>query len=132
MHSIESAEGKPKLYITQPSLSTPTRSMQAYYHSGNEEQAVKKKEEERQVEEADSKLMKKAFNEMTIEEKVNYFCSLPFHAPKVKCQVVTEEKTLIGIIEGYKESMVKIKLGSKPEPVSVAIDQIEEINLIGF
>lgn len=141
MHSIKLSEEKPKLYITQPSLSNPTRTMQSFYHSGdskeasetsNQEVGDQESEEELESKNTVNSFKKKAFNEMTIEEKVMYFSSQPFHAPKLTCQIVTKEKTMIGIIEEYQGNTVKIKAGKKSNLVSIAMDQIEEINLIGF
>ncbi|WP_084040765.1 CotO family spore coat protein [Gracilibacillus boraciitolerans] len=69
---------------------------------------------------------------MTLEEKVTYYASMPFHVPKVKCEIVTERKKHVGFINDYQNKMVLVKVASKPEPISIPIDHIKEINLIGF
>lgn len=134
MHSIKLNEEKPKLYITQPSLSNPTRTMQSYYHSGNEESETNEQESAQLLEEDNdtTSSKKKSFSEMTIEEKIIYLSSQPFHAPKVNCQIVTRDKTLIGTIEDDEADTIRIKVGSRGKLTSISKEQIEEINLIGF
>ncbi|SFL36390.1 Spore coat protein CotO [Gracilibacillus orientalis] len=132
MDSISEKRELPKLYITQPDLAEPKRSMQSHYHSVS---AYDKPQQSQDIPSqyiSKKQLENKKFKEMTILEKVIYFASMPFHVPRVKCEIITERKKYVGLIEDYQNEMVIIKVASKPRPVSVPMKQIEEINMVGF
>src|SRR5699024_5596148 len=101
MNSAKTNEGKPKLYIIQPSFKKPSRDMQTIYHSSNEPDPKVTDEKEKEQSEGGDSFNRKQFNDMTIEEKVIYFSTLPFQAPKVKSQIITNKRTFIGIIQDY-------------------------------
>ncbi|WP_163583153.1 CotO family spore coat protein [Gracilibacillus saliphilus] len=132
MDSISEKKELPKLYISQPNLTEPKRTMQSHYHavSANDKQPHAADYSSRYLPEKE--LKKKNFDEMTILEKVIYFASMPFHLPKVKCELITERKKYIGKIEDYQNEMVIIKVASKQRPVSVPLQQIKEINMFGL
>ncbi|SHM40916.1 CotO family spore coat protein [Gracilibacillus kekensis] len=131
--SVQTNKELPKLYITQPDLAEPSRSMQSYYQSTNKYQKREENDEiVKKQKVASDQLDKKKFKDMTLKEKVIYFASMPFHVPKVKCELQTERKKYVGIIEDFQNQMVMVKVASKQAPVSIPIDHIKEINLIGF
>ncbi len=133
MSSVKENNELPKLYITQPDLVEPTRSMQSHYQAKNRYQEEEENLEPVRKQKFDpDKLAKKKFKEMSIEEKVTYYASMPFHVPKVKCELLTERKKYVGIIEDFQNQMVLINVASKSTSISIPIDQIKEINLIGF
>ncbi|UOR13110.1 CotO family spore coat protein [Halobacillus amylolyticus] len=73
------------------------------------------------------------FRDMTIEEKVNYFISLPAQVPKMKCEVSTPgEGQIRGYIQRYEEGMVYMKTFQKPFQKEVALEDIQSIRLLGF
>ncbi|ENH95917.1 hypothetical protein J416_13574 [Gracilibacillus halophilus YIM-C55.5] len=76
--------------------------------------------------------VKKRFKDMTLEEKVIHFANKPFHVPKAKCHIITEQKGYFGYIDDYQDDMVIIKLVNRARPISIPFEQIEEIKLIGF
>ncbi|WP_058308118.1 CotO family spore coat protein [Gracilibacillus massiliensis] len=131
--SVQTNKEVPKLYITQPELAEPSRSMQSHYQSTSKYQKEQEDHDPVNNQKIDrSQLEKKKFKNMTLEEKVTYFASMPFHVPKVKCELHTERKKYVGIIEDYQNSMVMVNVASKTAPISIPIDHIKEINLIGF
>ncbi|WP_208590200.1 CotO family spore coat protein [Gracilibacillus suaedae] len=132
MDSISKKQELPKLYITQPNMAEPKRTMQSQYHSVSAYDETQQSQDIPNQHFSKKQLKNKKFNEMTIKEKVIYFASMPFHVPKVKCELITERKKYIGLIEDYQNEMVIIKVASKPRPISVPLDQIKEINMVGF
>ncbi|MFD2657530.1 CotO family spore coat protein [Gracilibacillus thailandensis] len=132
MDSTSEKRELPKLYITQPNMAEPKRTMQSQYHSVSAYEKPQQSQDISNQYYSKNQLKNKKFNEMTIKEKVMYFASMPFHVPKVKCELITERKKYIGLIEDYQNDMVIIKVASKPRPVSVPLDQIKEINMFGL
>lgn len=144
MDSLNRKNQIPKLYITQPKITEPNRTMQSHFHSAVKHTksetkdypkgSKKRSKRNRPVDSLDEEKTseKKKFKDMTLKEKVMHFAKMPFHAPRVKCQVVTERKTYIGIITDYHQDMVVMRVASKNQPVSIPFKQISEINLVGF
>ncbi|GAB2532811.1 CotO family spore coat protein [Gracilibacillus alcaliphilus] len=125
MSFIKEDKECPKLYITQPDFSKPTRRMQTVYQSNR--QAEKPA--------ADTELAvpnTKKVTEMTLEEKVRYFAAKPSHLPKARCRITTEKRTYLGLIQHYQNEMVTIKVSSKTTPVTIPFNQIEAIDIVGF
>ncbi|MFC4386878.1 CotO family spore coat protein [Gracilibacillus marinus] len=123
MDSVKENNPSPKLYIHQPKLQSPFVQMQGVFKTTtlNDETTEKVLDKE-----------KKRFRDMTVKDKVEYFASIPVHLPRVRCEVVTERRKYVGFIHGYQNSMVMIKTASKIDEVAVPIDQINEINIVGF
>ncbi len=132
MDSISENRELPKLYITQPNLAEPKRTMQSRYHSVSAYDKPRQSQDIPDQYISKKQLENKTFNEMTILEKVIYFASMPFHVPRVKCELITERKKYIGLIDDYQNDMVIIKVASKPRPISIPLKQIKEINMVGL
>ncbi|UOQ46949.1 spore coat CotO family protein [Gracilibacillus caseinilyticus] len=144
MESNNSNREIPRMYIAQPNHAEPRRSMQSAYHSTNynkpkqpskkQPKQIKpaKKRQKQEVETPAPTMEKKKFKDMDVKEKVIYFADMPFHVPKNKCQIVTERRKYTGLIEGFQNDMVVLKVVNKSQPVSVPLEQIQEINLVGF
>lgn len=113
------------MYITQPSIQFTERHMQSTY-SGKAEKAMQ--HEERNV----SKKNKKKFLDMNIEERLEYFLSQPFYAPKVKCEIRTDQRKFVGYIQSIEENSVELLLPGRKKEITVQLDEIEEVNLFGF
>lgn len=132
MNSAKTNEDKPKLYIIQPSLDEPSRDMQSIYYSRNDTDSKEIDDPRLEETEDEENFDKKQFNDMTIEEKALYFSSIPFQAPKMKSEIITHNRSFIGIIQNYQNATVMAIVANKTEPISIPIDQIKEINLVGF
>ncbi|UOQ86493.1 CotO family spore coat protein [Gracilibacillus salinarum] len=136
----------PRMYIAQPNHAEPKRSMQTAYRSSNynkSKQSAKpqskpkqvrpaKKRQKQEAEAPTPTMEKKKFKDMDVKEKVIYFADMPFHVPKNKCQIVTERRKYTGLIEDFQNDMVVLKVVNKSQPVSIPLEQIQEINLAGF
>lgn len=74
----------------------------------------------------------KKFKDMTIEEKVVYFANTPSFAPKVKCEVKTEEKIYRGLITDFEENIVYMRFGNRSVKTQIPLDTINSIRMLGF
>ena len=75
---------------------------------------------------------KKQFKEMTLEEKVLYLADSPTYAPKIKCEIKTEDKFYRGIVTDFSDGTVFMQVGKKSAATSILFETITEIRLIGF
>lgn len=149
---------EPLLYIHQEKRQTPIAPMQQDYytdHNKKQNNISKKKipsesqkrtrplrrtflteeneHESSQVEELDKQeVQEKSFKEMDIEERVHYFVSRPSHAPQLKCEVQTNEKTFRGVITGYEEKIVFVQVGKRSTSIKLELSEIISIRLLGF
>lgn len=144
----------PLLYIHQPMLKPPKAAMQSNYrtpnhstellmHEETEEKALSNQDvndNETNPHMDDKKELHHMidtqegvkFNDMTLKEKVSYLVSVPEHMPSIKCIVKTAERTYEGVITEYKENLVYIRIGRHASSISVQLDEIESIRLLGF
>ncbi|PAE15805.1 hypothetical protein CHH91_12660 [Virgibacillus sp. 7505] len=145
---------QPLLFIAQPKLDLPKAEMQQAYRSakGKKKEVLteEEKQETAQIEEkriaaarAEEKTQtaeKKAaptskkvnFKELTTVEKIEYFLNLPSQIPRMKCEIVTSEGSLIGIISGREEDLIQFKSIRRPFKREVKIEDIRDIKLLGF
>ncbi|WP_407271025.1 CotO family spore coat protein [Radiobacillus sp. PE A8.2] len=75
---------------------------------------------------------RKRFRDMTVEEKVNYFVSLPKQVPKMKCEVKTAEQSYRGVIYDYDNKVVFMVVIRGRKKIELDIDEIIDIRLMGF
>ncbi|WP_404451758.1 spore coat CotO family protein [Virgibacillus necropolis] len=85
-----------------------------------------------EVEEQPKAQSNKKFNNMTIQEKIDYFLSKPTHIPRMKCEVKTEEKSFRGTIQDVEEDQVLMRVGRRTSMTKIAIESIQDIRLLGF
>lgn len=79
-----------------------------------------------------SRERRKHFKEMDIQERIDYFLNRPKFAPQVRCEIRTKGKTYRGIMLGKQEEGVVFKTGNRSAPVQIAIDEITEVQILGF
>ena len=72
------------------------------------------------------------FKDMTLKQKVAYFVDRPSHAPIMKCEVKTEEKTYHGIIMESEDDQVFIRVGRRSSSTKIPFDEIISIRMLGF
>lgn len=144
---------QPLLFIAQPKLDLPKAEMQQAYRTakGKKKEVLteEEKQETAQIEEkrkaaarAEEKTQtaeKKAptskkvnFKELTTVEKVEYFLNLPSQIPRMKCEIVTSEGSLIGIISGREEDLIQFKSIRRPFKRELKIEDIRDIKMLGF
>lgn len=70
------------------------------------------------------------FKDMTIEQKVDYFVNSSSFAPKMRCEIKTEERTYRGVITDKKEEDVFIRVGKRNAKLTMA--DIISIRMLGF
>ncbi|MBB6453067.1 hypothetical protein HNQ94_001515 [Salirhabdus euzebyi] len=136
-------EQNPLLYIAQPNGKQIQAKMQSFAVQKKEIQMAAKKQQdvkEKKIkedvqlqEEEDSKQDKrKSFREMTIEEKLFYLTNLPSQMPTMKCEIVTNDGRIRGLIESVDDDLVKMKTFQSPYRAEIAVSTIKDIQLKGF
>ncbi len=147
--------GDPLLYIQQPTITTPVAPMQHNYytpkHHQNSPDRIDKKstraiplkrkhstklqditEEDLKEESGEELLEQNKFKDMTIKQKVNYFINRPDHAPTIRCEIKTNEKKFHGVITGFENDQVLIRVGRRSSSSEVPLNEITNIHIIGF
>ena len=147
--------GSPLLYIQQPTISTPVAPMQHNYftpkhHQNSPEQKDKKHtrtvplkrnhaiklqdvvEEVLEKEPSEELSEQSKFKDMSIKQKVSYFINRPDHAPTIKCEMKTNEKKYYGVITGFENEQVFIRVGRRSSSSEIPLSDITDIRIIGF
>ena len=150
----------PLLYIKESTTSTPVAPMQHNYytpkhqHSSTDETPRKNTrrvpltrnrfskyqpiieetiEETIEEEETDEELSEdKKFRDMTIRQKVDYFINRSDHAPIIRSEIQTNEKKYQGVITGFENDHVFIRIGRRSTSSEVPFHDITDIRIIGF
>ncbi|MFS0672022.1 CotO family spore coat protein [Ornithinibacillus sp. 179-J 7C1 HS] len=73
---------------------------------------------------------RKKFKDMSIMEKIDYFINTPSHLPRMRCEVITDEKKYRGIILEKENELIAMRVGRRTTRIS--INDIKEIRLLGF
>lgn len=74
------------------------------------------------VEEQETSTSDKKFNDMTIQDKIDYFLSRPKHIPRMKCEVKTEERSFRGTIQDMEEDNILMRVGRRTSTTKIAIE----------
>ncbi|MGJ9458782.1 CotO family spore coat protein [Oceanobacillus sp. CF4.6] len=147
----------PLLYIHQPNIGNAQAPMQHSYLSSRKKakqerstadevvtvpkkvnrrqtsfQKELKTEEPHQVKDKEEAPKRKNFKEMDIPEKINYFLNRPDFAPQVRCEIKSNGKNYRGIVTGFEENNVFIKPTNRKTAVQIAMDEISDVQLLGF
>src|SRR5699024_10120363 len=84
-------------------------------------------------EETDEELSEdKKFRDMTIRQKVDYFINRSDHAPIIRSEIQTNEKKYQGVITGFENDHVFIRIGRRSTSSEVPFHDITDIRIIGF
>ncbi|WP_175074343.1 CotO family spore coat protein [Terribacillus sp. AE2B 122] len=140
---------QPVLFIAQPKLDLPIAEMQQAYRTAKgkktevvaaeevteevKPEAVVPKEE---VSPAKKKIApsnrKVNFKDLLTAEKVDYLLNLPSQIPRMKCELVTTEGSLIGIIASIEGDLIQFKSIRRPFKREVKLEDILDIKILGF
>jgi hypothetical protein len=75
-------------------------------------------------------LFRKPFKLMDNREKVQFLINKPKYIPKVNCEILTEDETIIGVIDNFKEGIVLVDpIYGNMEPLHIPIGSILEIKM---
>lgn len=74
----------------------------------------------------------KKFNEMSVLEKVNYLLARPEHAPKIRSEIKTQDKTYRGIVTSANDKSVFVRVGHRKSSTEVPRTEITNIRMIGL
>ncbi|GAA5416619.1 hypothetical protein Pryu01_01657 [Paraliobacillus ryukyuensis] len=72
------------------------------------------------------------FKEMTLLEQVDYLATSPRFTPKLKCEIITTDNRLKGIITKREDSTVFVETLKRPKFHQVTLDDIKMIRLLSF
>lgn len=145
----------PLLYIQQPTITTPVAPMQHHYYTPKHHQEPSNQKGNKHIrtmslrrtqttktQDVDEELSKAEFNEkisdqnkfkdMTIIQKVNYFINRPDYAPLMKCEIKTSQRKHQGIITGFENDHVFIRIGRRSSSSEIPLSDITDIRMIGF
>lgn len=111
----QSVPNEPLLYIVQPKLEPKTSYMQQLF------QAKKTVSRPRGM---------KPFQEMTLEEQVQFLVKLPQQLA-TKCKMVTKKGEYEGFIAEYRNGHIKFQI-DKGEKITIPFKQVESVALIGL
>jgi hypothetical protein len=75
-------------------------------------------------------VFRKPFKLMDNREKVQFLINKPKYIPKVICEILTEDETIIGVIDNFKEGIVLVDpIYGNMEPLHIPIGSILEIKM---
>lgn len=114
------------LYIEQPELQGPKVVMQEQFASAHHSQPEMVKDKVNHA-----PLKEVSFQKLSIREKINYLLNVPEQIPALRCEVVTESDTWIGVVMEIGETDVMLRL-RRNGIQHVPIEDITAIRLIGF
>ncbi|MUV36502.1 hypothetical protein JNUCC1_00305 [Lentibacillus sp. JNUCC-1] len=100
----------------------------------NEEQNINEFESVPQTEEEDvqEKMQDKKFKDMSIDEKLVYLTNRSPHAPVLRCEIKTEDRTYRGVIMELDDNIVKVRVGRRTSITKVQVTDIKSVRLLGL
>ncbi|MGG3806564.1 CotO family spore coat protein [Metabacillus fastidiosus] len=121
VESIEAVEEKPEMPIETPSIIENVEVEKIKEDIEEEQEKPKKKRKER-----------KPISAMSIPEKVQFFKTLPKTMPKSLCLIETDEAKYRGLIMGEENGIVTIRSLQHSDALTIHIDEIKAISILGF
>ncbi|KXG10194.1 hypothetical protein AT864_01755 [Anoxybacillus sp. P3H1B] len=126
----QSVPNEPLLYIVQPNLEPKVSYMQQSFQA-------KKPRSSQQTgiaewgEDAQKQGKQKQFQEMTLEEQIQFLVKLPNQMSRIKCHLVTRKGEYKGFILEYRNGHVKFQT-DRGNKFTIPFNQIDSVTLIGF
>lgn len=75
---------------------------------------------------------RKSFKEMSLEEKISYFVDTPSYAPRLRCEIKTDQKSYRGVLTDWVDEDVYIRTGNRKTSTRIAFSTIKDIQILGF
>ncbi|MED4455456.1 CotO family spore coat protein [Metabacillus fastidiosus] len=135
VESIEVVEEKPEMPIETPSIiEKPEMTVEAPSIIEKVEIEVEniKDIEEKQEKPKKKRRERKPISAMNIPEKVQFFKTLPKTMPKSLCLIETDEAKYRGLIMGEENGIVTIRSLQHSDALTIHIDEIKAISILGF
>ncbi|MEI3612838.1 CotO family spore coat protein [Pseudogracilibacillus sp. SO30301A] len=122
---------EPLMYIDQPNFQKPKAYMQESYFGRNLSVQTKEKEEQLTEENTKEYSNDSSFKGLNIDGKIDYLVNLPSEVPRIRCEVITEEKEYRGVMIGDAGDSVTLRvIGRGMTEINKSV--IKDIHLIGF
>lgn len=122
---------EPLMYIDQPDFQKPRAYMQDSYFGRDLSVQTEEKEEQLTEENTREYGNDSSFIGLNMDGKIDYLVNLPSEVPRIRCEVITEEKKYRGVMiadEGDSVTMRVIGRGT----TEINKSDIKDILLIGF
>lgn len=107
---------------------TSSRKNEELINDRNEPSANETQKNKRQT----TRERRQRFQDLSLEEKVQYFFTLSPQVPKMKCEVTTTDNQHRGYITDYKQGIVHMKTFQRPFHKEITFTDIKDIRLMGF
>ncbi|RKQ32641.1 CotO family spore coat protein [Oceanobacillus halophilus] len=114
---------------TEPVKEIPKRRYSAR-KSMKDETAVEKEIEEEEPKQDETTSKRKQFKDMTTRERILYFTNTSEYAPKLKCEIKTDNKSHRGVILNFKDEIVEMQVGRRA--VKIPFEEIKQVRMLGF
>ena len=72
----------------------------------------------------------KPFQKMNLEEQLNYLTKKPAYAPRLTCEIKTEERVYRGVILEYIEGIVSLRSGKRT--IEIQDETIKQIRMLSL
>lgn len=141
----------PLLYIHQVRTEKINANMQEYYRSSRTKSASTEEKrsspsrikkvlpvynhnldtdiDESEEQETDQ-IKNKNFLEMTVEEQLIYLTDKPSYAPRLVCEIRTDQRSYRGVVLSYQNGIVTIRSGRRS--IEIPREEIERIRLLSL
>jgi hypothetical protein len=138
MKTHQIVQNEPLLYIVQPKLEPTVSYMQKTFkgqRNRSEKIAGDHRNNETHLTETEQVLKEhektKLFQEMTLEEKLQFLTKLPKELSSIKCKLVTKKGDYKGLICEYTNEHVVFQI-EKGDKMNIPVKQIVSVSLIGL
>ncbi|HEY4601933.1 MAG TPA: CotO family spore coat protein [Cerasibacillus sp.] len=137
----------PILYVHQPNMKTPEAHMQNHSITRRESSTMKKRQTRKAIpyrrrltrpEMTDNDIEmspinteeSKSFQDMTINERLTYLSRNPKYTPKLRCEIIANEKKYRGIIQSFEDDTVVMIVQRRR--VSLSVADIMHVEMLGL
>ncbi|WP_027408903.1 CotO family spore coat protein [Anoxybacteroides tepidamans] len=125
----QAVPNEPLLYIVQPKLEPKVSYMQQSFQA--KKYAPQRASKGKRGEDEQKSIHSKQFQEMTLEEQIQFLTKLPNQLSKIKCKLTTKKGEHKGFVLEYKNGHVRFQI-EKGKQINIPFNQIISVSLIGF
>lgn len=130
-HTSNDAEqsNEPKPTVSYHSVSLKEEQTETVEGMENLETSTVK---EKAIEQETDTEKRKHFKDMDTRGKLEYFANTSPYAPKVRCEIKTEDRTYRGVVVGFENDVAVFKTMKRNSPIEIPLAEIKDVRIIGF
>lgn len=117
-----SSKMKPESTEEKPSSPGRIKKMSPVYNHNSETDESESEDTEQ--------IKNKNFQEMTVEEQLVYLTDKPSYAPRIVCEIRTNQRSYRGVVLNYLDGVVTIRSGRRR--LEISREEIERIRLLSL